>query len=234
MQITNGSATLLKNWMLYGWHRQRSSDRRCRISTTLTTGSARPSGDGCSRCSCGDPWSSTALTMSVTSSWRSSARRCAGCRTPTTNHRRRTFPGPFGEGSPPMFRTSFFWRFLGRAIERPRRSESEAAQRSHCGHLGLGRRNRLRTGARERRSGGDLTAVPRLGRLPVQHDARDLWLGPLIGIPDRKSFNALRRRPIGAKNPAERTTLPPSLDGLIKLDVMPTARRVRPPRRISR
>ncbi len=52
------------------------------------------------------------------------------------------------------------------------------------------------------------------------------WLGPLLGVSDRKSFNALRRRPIGAKNPAERTALPPSLDGLIKLDVMPPARRI--------
>jgi hypothetical protein len=51
------------------------------------------------------------------------------------------------------------------------------------------------------------------------------WLGPLLGVPDRKSFNALRRRPIGAKNPAERIGLPPALSGFVPLDVMPPARR---------
>lgn len=51
------------------------------------------------------------------------------------------------------------------------------------------------------------------------------WLGPFIGVPDRKSFNALRRRPIGAKNPAERIGLPPTLSGCVPLDAMPPARR---------
>ena len=51
------------------------------------------------------------------------------------------------------------------------------------------------------------------------------WLGPLLGVPDRRSFNALRRRPIGAKNPAEPIGLPPGLAGLVPLDVMPPARR---------
>ena len=51
------------------------------------------------------------------------------------------------------------------------------------------------------------------------------WLGPLLGVPDRKTFNALRRRPIGAKSPAQRAALPASVDGLIKLDLLPPARR---------
>jgi SAM-dependent methyltransferase len=52
------------------------------------------------------------------------------------------------------------------------------------------------------------------------------WLGPRLGVPDRTAFNALRRRPIGAKNPAERIDLPPALAGVVPLDAMPPARRV--------
>jgi hypothetical protein len=51
------------------------------------------------------------------------------------------------------------------------------------------------------------------------------WLGPLLGVPDRSTFNALRRRPIGAKNPAARIDLPAGLDGLVPLEAMPPARR---------
>ncbi len=51
------------------------------------------------------------------------------------------------------------------------------------------------------------------------------WLGPRLGVPDRRSFNALRRRPIGAKHPAEPARLPGSLQGSVPLDVMPPARR---------
>lgn len=52
------------------------------------------------------------------------------------------------------------------------------------------------------------------------------WVGPHIGVPDRGTFNLLRRRPIGAKNPMERTNLPAPLEGLIDLEVMPPARRI--------
>jgi hypothetical protein len=51
------------------------------------------------------------------------------------------------------------------------------------------------------------------------------WLGPLLGVPDRRAYNALRRRPIGAKNPAERIALPAELLGAVPLDGMPPARR---------
>jgi DNA modification methylase len=51
------------------------------------------------------------------------------------------------------------------------------------------------------------------------------WLGPLLGVPDRRSFNALRRRPVGAKNPAEPRALPAELAGLVPLDALPPARR---------
>jgi hypothetical protein len=52
------------------------------------------------------------------------------------------------------------------------------------------------------------------------------WLGPLLGVPDRRAFNALRRRPIGAKNPGVRRDLPAALEGRVPLDAMPPARRV--------
>jgi hypothetical protein len=51
------------------------------------------------------------------------------------------------------------------------------------------------------------------------------WLGPLLGVPDRRSFNALRRRPIGAKKPVERAARPGALDGCVPLAAMPSPRR---------
>ncbi|HVW30913.1 MAG TPA: DNA methyltransferase [Acidimicrobiia bacterium] len=52
------------------------------------------------------------------------------------------------------------------------------------------------------------------------------WLGPLIGVPDRRRFNALRRRPVGAKHPAAPLRLPGALDGFLPAEAMPPARRV--------
>src|SRR5581483_3854312 len=51
------------------------------------------------------------------------------------------------------------------------------------------------------------------------------WLGPLLGVPDRRSFNALRRRPVGAKHPAEPEAPPAALHDLVVLDALPPARR---------
>jgi DNA modification methylase len=44
------------------------------------------------------------------------------------------------------------------------------------------------------------------------------WLGPLIGVQDRRTFNQMRRGVTGAKNPVSKTppTLPPCLDDLIR------------------
>jgi hypothetical protein len=43
------------------------------------------------------------------------------------------------------------------------------------------------------------------------------WLGPLLGVPDRPTFNKMRRSSMGAKNPLARNPiqLPSCLDGLI-------------------
>lgn len=119
-----------------------------------------------------------------------------------------------------------FWRFLGRAIEgladlnRKRHSEAKVVipESADATALGLGSES------------VDLavTSPPYLDSVdyPYNMMLEYFWLGPLLGVPDRRSFNALRRRPIGAKNPEERIVLPPSIDGLIKLDLMPPARRV--------
>src|SRR5581483_6954907 len=119
-----------------------------------------------------------------------------------------------------------FWRFLDRAV------------------AGLAELNRGRAPgavARVAGAGADATALglapgsvdlavtspPYLDSVdyPYNMMLEYFWLGPLLGVPDRRSFNALRRRPVGAKNPAETRALPPALDGLVVLDAMPPARR---------
>lgn len=51
------------------------------------------------------------------------------------------------------------------------------------------------------------------------------WLGPLLGVEDRLTFNRLRRESVGAKSPLNQTPLPEYLEDLIRLDDLPTARR---------
>ncbi len=127
--------------------------------------------------------------------------------------------------APPQVR-DVFWRFLRRAIEgladlnRKRHSEATVMIPDSADATALGLAPESVDLA--------VTSPPYLDSVdyPYNMMLEYFWLGPLLGIPDRKSFNALRRRPIGAKNPAERTALPSSLDGLIKLDVMPPARRI--------
>ena len=51
------------------------------------------------------------------------------------------------------------------------------------------------------------------------------WLGPLLGVKDRNTFNRMRRGVIGAKNPMHRKAshLPPCLDDLIcESDIIPS------------
>lgn len=50
------------------------------------------------------------------------------------------------------------------------------------------------------------------------------WLGPLVGVPDRQTFNKMRRSPTGAKNPLAKdlSHLPTCLSGLIsEKDILP-------------
>ena len=126
--------------------------------------------------------------------------------------------------SPPDVR-AVFRRFLRRAVagladlNRKRHSESVAVipDDADATRLGLGPES------------VDLavTSPPYLDSVdyPYNMMLEYFWLGPLLGVPDRKSFNALRRRPIGAKNPAVPIDLPAGLEGSIPLEAMPPARR---------
>lgn len=126
--------------------------------------------------------------------------------------------------SPPAV-ADVFWRFLRRAVDgladlnRKRHSESVALIPDDADATRLG----LEPGSVDLA----VTSPPYLDSVdyPYNMMLEYFWLGPLLGVPDRRSFNALRRRPIGAKNPAERVDLPASLEGSVPLDVMPPARR---------
>lgn len=52
------------------------------------------------------------------------------------------------------------------------------------------------------------------------------WMGALLGVPDRKTFNQMRRSPTGAKNPLDRTLshLPSCLGDLISEKDIPRSR----------
>jgi DNA modification methylase len=132
--------------------------------------------------------------------------------------------GTLPKTPPPV--ADVFWRFLGRAVEsladlnRKRHSEAITIipESADATHLGIPAES------------VDLvvSSPPYLDSVdyPYNMMLEYFWLGPHIGVPDRKSFNALRRRPIGAKKPDERLELPASLEGLIRLDVMPPERQV--------
>lgn len=119
-----------------------------------------------------------------------------------------------------------FWRFLSRAIEgladlnRKRHSEAVADISDDT--------NAIELGLADESVDLAVTSPPYLDSVDYQYNMmlEYFWVGPLIGVRDRQAFNALRRRPIGAKSPTERAVLPPELDGILKLDVMPLARRV--------
>ena len=119
-----------------------------------------------------------------------------------------------------------FWRFLRRAVggladlNRKRHSEAVAVIPDGADATRLG----LAPGSVDLA----VTSPPYLDSVdyPYNMMVEYFWLGPLLGVPDRRAFNALRRRPIGAKQPAEPGGLPPSLAGWLALDGMPPARRI--------
>jgi hypothetical protein len=132
--------------------------------------------------------------------------------------------GTLRKQPPPV--TGVFWRFLARAIDglaalnRRRRRDAVMviADDGDAAHLGLAP------------ASVDLavTSPPYLDSVdyPYNMMLEYFWLGPhVLGVPDRRSFNALRRRPIGAKHPAEAAGLPPVLEGCVALEMMPPARR---------
>lgn len=127
--------------------------------------------------------------------------------------------------NPPAVR-EVFWRFLKRAID----GLSDLNRKRHCEAVVV-----IPDGADATALGLPTETVDLAVTSPPYLDSVDypynmmleyFWLGRHIGVPNRKAFNALRRRPIGAKNPTERVELPPELEGVIRLDVMPPTRRI--------
>ena len=51
------------------------------------------------------------------------------------------------------------------------------------------------------------------------------WLGPLLGVPDRKTLNEIRRRPVGAKHPITDICLPEGVAEVFPIDDLPLSRR---------
>jgi hypothetical protein len=118
-----------------------------------------------------------------------------------------------------------FWRFLRRAVA----GLADLNRRRHRESVAV-----IPDAACATRLGLDTESVDLAVTSPPYLDSVDypynmmveyFWLGPLLGVPDRKAFNALRRRPIGAKHPAVRHALPVGLEGYVPLGVMPPGRR---------
>ena len=131
--------------------------------------------------------------------------------------------GTHRKNPPPV--DGVFWRFLARAVDgladlnRKRHSESVVRIPDDA--------DATRLGLAPHSVDLAVTSPPYLDSVdyPYNMMLEYFWLGPLLGVPDRKSFNALRRRPIGAKNPAVPIDLPAGLEGSIPLEAMPPARR---------
>jgi hypothetical protein len=117
-----------------------------------------------------------------------------------------------------------FWRFLTRALDgladlnRKRHSEAVIVIPDTADATRLG----LQTASVDLA----VTSPPYLDSVdyPYNMMLEYFWLGTELGVPNRKAFNAVRRHPIGAKNPIERRRLPAILEGTVALDVMPPAR----------
>ena len=118
-----------------------------------------------------------------------------------------------------------FGRFLRRAIG----GMADFNRRRHPGAVALIPDDADATGLGLAPGSVDLavTSPPYLDSVdyPYNMMLEYFWLGPWLGVPDRRTFNALRRRPIGAKNPAVRMDLPAGLEGHLPLGAMPPARR---------
>ena len=98
-----------------------------------------------------------------------------------------------------------FWRFLDRAVAGL--AELDRRRAPHAGVRIPADAGVDATDLRLPAASVDLavTSPPYLDSVdyPYNMMLEYFWLGPLLGVPDRRSFNALRRRPVGAKHPAE-------------------------------
>ena len=132
--------------------------------------------------------------------------------------------GTLPKTPPPV--TEVFWRFFTRAVNglselnRKRHSEALVSIPSSSDATSLGLQPETIDLA--------ITSPPYLDSVDYAYNMmmEYFWLGPHIGVPDRQAFNRIRREPVGAKNPAERIGLPDALEGIVRLDMMPPARRV--------
>jgi DNA modification methylase len=128
------------------------------------------------------------------------------------------------EKAPPAV-AGVFWRFFRRAVagladlNRKRHSEAVTVIPDDADATRL----RVADGAVDLA----VTSPPYLDSVdyPYNMMLEYFWLGPRLGVPDRRAFNDLRRRPIGAKNPAERNDLPSVLNDIVRLEAMPPLRR---------
>lgn len=118
-----------------------------------------------------------------------------------------------------------FWRFLRRAVD----GLADLNRKRHSEAVTVipGEACATRLGLPAASVDLAVTSPPYLDSVdyPYNMMLEYFWLGPLLGVPDRRAFNGLRRRPIGAKKPAECADLPPALAGLVDLEAMPPARR---------
>lgn len=51
------------------------------------------------------------------------------------------------------------------------------------------------------------------------------WLGPKLGVPSRADYNTRRRSSVGAKNPTEKNKLPPEVENLVDVNLIPAYRK---------
>ena len=131
--------------------------------------------------------------------------------------------GTLRKEPPPV--ADVFWRFLRRAtsgladLNRRRRPDAVTVVPDGADATALGLAQGLVDLA--------VSSPPYLDSVdyPYNMMLEYFWLGPFLGVPDRRSFNALRRRPIGAKHPAEPAGLPAALEGFVPLGAMPPVRR---------
>ena len=137
----------------------------------------------------------------------------------------KTYVSGTNRKSPPDV-TETFWRYFEKAFQSIKQLEGVRNVDATIGVKDVGDASAL---ALEPNS-VDLviTSPPYLDSVDYKYNLmlEYFWLGPLIGVPSRRSLNELRRKVIGAKNPIGPTAnLHPVLQDLIQMDEMPDLRR---------